>query len=380
MGVSLYQINVLSLALLGIFFIFLNWYSLQHPEILFVPASVSAQGKSFWTTGTSMPTPRSEIGACVLDGRIYVIGGQDFHVDKLSVVEVYDPKTDKWTGMPSLPEALDHFGVASYDEKIYVVGGSSQDKHTSNKLFIYDSVKNKWKEGKPMPTSRTMLSADFINGILYAVGGVDSSYKVVPTNEAYDPKTDTWTKKAPMLSPRHHTTSEVVGGKLYVIGGRLKGDGVESTLREALLSFNNNEYYDPKQNNWTSLKPMPTNRSSMSSAQLDSNIYVFGGQSRVPTPTDAYVFGGESKVKSSNIPRGLEMLFAGQTANGTFATNEKYNTKTDTWLTEPSMPTARLGSDSVALDNRLYVIGGKPSFGRTVTNVVEIYHVDNLTE
>lgn len=379
MGVSLHQRNLLTLAL-GILSVLLSCYSIQHPEILFIHATESAQGKSFWTTGTSMPTPRSEIGATVLDGRIYVIGGQDFHVDKVDNVEVYDPKTDKWTSAPSLPEAVDHFGVASYDEKIYVVGGSSQDKHTTNKLFIYDSVKNKWNEGKPMPTARTMLSADFINGTLYAVGGVDSSYTVVPTNEAYDPKTDTWTEKAPMLSPRHHATSEVVDGKLYVIGGRLKGDGVESTLREALLSYNNNEYYDPNQNIWTDLKPMPTNRSSMSSAQVDGNIYVFGGQSRVKSVTDEYVFGGQSKIKSPNVPSGLERLFAGQPANGTFAINEKYNTKTDIWLTEPSMPTARLGSDSVALGDRIYVIGGKPSLGRTVTNVVEIYHVDNLTE
>jgi hypothetical protein len=44
------------------------------------------------------------------------------------------------------------------------------------------------------------------------------------------------------------------------------------------------------------------------------------------------------------------------------------------------MPTAGLGSYTVTLDDRIYVIGGKPSLGRSVTDVVEIYRVYNLTE
>ena len=151
---------------------------------------------TFWTTGKSMPTPRSEIGAGFeLDGKIYVIGGQNVHLKKLDTVEVYNPLLNKWDAVAPLPVALDHAGVASDNVQLLVVGGSTEKHHTTNKLFIYDSNKDVWNEGKSMPTSRTMLTTDFVDGILYAVGGVNSTYNVVATNEAYDPKTDTWVEK-----------------------------------------------------------------------------------------------------------------------------------------------------------------------------------------
>ena len=44
-----------------------------------------------WTTGTSMPTARTEVAGSVLDGKIYVIGGYDESGKTTDVVEVYDP-------------------------------------------------------------------------------------------------------------------------------------------------------------------------------------------------------------------------------------------------------------------------------------------------
>ena len=131
--------------------------------------------------------------------------------------------------------------------------------------------------------------------------------------------------------------------------------------------------FDPAQNNWTSLQPMPTNRSSMAAASIDEEIYVFGGQSRVKTPADFLVFGGKSRIKTVPEPRGIDMLFIGQSANGTLDKNEKYDTTGNTWTSELPQPTSRLGLESVTFENKIYVIGGKPSLGANVTGIVEIY-------
>jgi N-acetylneuraminic acid mutarotase len=287
-----------------------------------------------------MPTPRSEIGVAFLEGRIYVIGGQDKHVKKTDIVESYDLKSKFWNTTAPLPKALDHFGAATNDGKMYVVGGSYANG-VSNSLLIYDPLVGKWREGKPMPTARTALTANFIDGTLYAVGGIDDFHNVVATNEVYDPISDSWTEKTAMPTPRHHLTSSVVDGKLYVIGGRLLGDGIPRPVNEALSSFNDNEMYDPVKNTWTKLEPMPTKRSGLASAAVGSNIYVIGGQS----------------------------------VNGTFSNNEKYNTKTNTWSSEPPLPTARLGLRAVAIDNSIYAIGGKPSLKSYVGGEVEIFYV-----
>jgi N-acetylneuraminic acid mutarotase len=53
---------------------------------------------------------------------------------------------------------------------------------------------------------------------------------------------------------------------IYVFGG----EGPEGT-------FNNNEKYDPRANNWTSELSMPTPRHGLVAAAVNDRIYVIGG-------------------------------------------------------------------------------------------------------
>jgi N-acetylneuraminic acid mutarotase len=274
--------------------------------------------------------------------RIYVIGGfwmpsNATGPGKTNLVEVYNIKNNTWSSVTQLPEKTDHVGAAEYNGKIYVVGGSvGKENNRSNKLFIFDPSINKWKEAKPMPTARAALTANFIDGILYAVGGTDSSGTPVTTNEAYDPQTDTWTKKAPMPTPRQHLTSAEIDGKLYVIGGRA------NKPQMPIVNLNANEMYDPKNDNWTILEPMPTKRSGLAAAAFtDGKIYVFGGEDSIRT----------------------------------FNNNEKYNPKTNNWTSELPMPTARHGLTAISdhINNKIFVIGGGREAGDSVSNVNEIF-------
>ena len=86
---------------------------------------------------------------------------------------------------------------------------------------------------------------------------------------------------------------------------------------------------------------MPTKRSGLASAPVGKDIYVIGGQS----------------VKDA------------------FDTNEKYNTKNNTWTTEPPLPTPRLGLRAVADNNTIYVFGGQGPTRGMINADVEIFHV-----
>jgi N-acetylneuraminic acid mutarotase len=102
--------------------------------------------------------------------------------------------------------------------------------------------------------------------------------------------------------------------------------------------------YNPLNDSWTVMEQMPSKRSGIAAAAtVDGNIYVFGGQS----------------------------------IDGAFNNTEKYNPEINKWTTETSMPTARLGLEASALDDRIYVIGGKTDLGPHVTDINEIFHVDN---
>ncbi len=229
------------------------------------------------------------------------------------------------------------------DSKIYVVGEFLDSQWTpSNRLFIYDPLENQWHEGKQMPTARGALTANFINGILYAVGGQSflstssSSSGILATNEAYDSASNTWITKASMPTARHHAASAAVNGKLYVIGGRVVE--VSSTV-----NVNVNEVYDPEKNTWTSLAPMPSKRSGIAAAANFDSVGI-------------YVFGGEEPSK-------------------TFNNNERYDIRTNMWFIETPMPTARHGLGVASVDNRIYVLGGGPRPGLSVSNANEIFHV-----
>jgi N-acetylneuraminic acid mutarotase len=133
-----------------------------------------------WRERTAMPTPRNHAAVGVVNGKIYVIGGRIGAAfiglaSDISVVEEYDPATDKW-GAPQarMPTARSAMGVGVYGERIYVAGGEYQDPHmmaTFRAVEAYDPATNSWETMPSMPVSRHGLAAGVIGNRLYLVGG-----------------------------------------------------------------------------------------------------------------------------------------------------------------------------------------------------------------
>jgi N-acetylneuraminic acid mutarotase len=137
------------------------------PEPEFVVATTNV-----WTTKAAMPTLQTFLGAGVVNGVLYAVGGNDSDGEKLTTVQAYTP-------------------------------GS-----------------NSWATKAPLPSARGSLSGvGTINSVLYVAGGVNSSTQVTKTLFAYTPSTNTWTTKAPMPVAGAVGASGVIGGKLYVYSG-----------------------------------------------------------------------------------------------------------------------------------------------------------------
>lgn len=75
-----------------------------------------------WETKAPMPTARWLLQANVVNGKIYLIGGQNGGLSTI-VNEVYDPEIDAWTTMAPMPTAAQSHASAVVDNKIYVAGG-----------------------------------------------------------------------------------------------------------------------------------------------------------------------------------------------------------------------------------------------------------------
>lgn len=89
-----------------------------------------------WTSETSAPTPRRSLSTCVVEGRIYAIGGRTmgdddvwgWQADFVPMVEAYDPATRSWAPIPDMTVARADLAASAVDGTIYAIGGRA-DEH-----------------------------------------------------------------------------------------------------------------------------------------------------------------------------------------------------------------------------------------------------------
>lgn len=207
-----------------------------------------------WTTKAPMPTPRSYLAAAVVNGIIYAVGGLGGEL----AVEAYDPVTDSWTARASMPTALSNIIMGVVNGILYAVGG--------NGTLAYDPVANSWTTRATMPTARWSAGIGVVNGILYAVGGWTSDGFSTTAVEAYDPVTNTWTSRPPMPTSRANLGVGVVNNIVYAAGGNswppLGGNSREGAV----------EAYDPATNSWRAGPPLPIRYTTLV-AVVDDVIY-----------------------------------------------------------------------------------------------------------
>ena len=177
-----------------------------------------------WTRKADMPDARVYLSTSVVNGKIYAIGGAEhWGPPFLSTVEEYDTVTDKWTKKADMPTARAALSTSVVNGRIYAIGGTYLKHGTNdyNGLSVveeYDPVTDKWTKKADMPTARLSLSTSVVNGKIHTIGGANRR-TVFPSVEEYDPVTDKWTKKPDMLIPRVALSTSAVNGKIYAIGG-----------------------------------------------------------------------------------------------------------------------------------------------------------------
>lgn len=246
------------------------------------PKSASSEDHpGTWSRASSLPQARAEHSVIAFDGKVYAIAGGILKADgkgmqnngASTLVEYYDPNTNKWHNGAPLPRALTHVGLATLGDKLYAVGGFTGDVHKKAQAdaFVYDPVKDKWSELPSLPQSRGSVATVSLNGKIHAIGGRDPDDRVQATHEIYDPEKGVWTSAAPLPVARDHASAVVANGKIHVIGGRT-GDYSAVTAHHHV--------YDPTSDKWSEAPAMPTPRSSMAATLYNDMIIVFGGECR----------------------------------------------------------------------------------------------------
>lgn len=287
-----------------------------------------------WTTGKPLPEPLLEMGAAVLDGKIYVAGGIDKTGRPTAHAYRYDPGTDTWDRVADLPAPRHHMPLAVVGDTLYAVGGFSGTTFRAERtMWAYRVDRNTWEPRAQLPRPRGAAAAAAANGRLIVVGGLERIVDggSVDVTAMYDPGTDNWRSVLPILTKRDHLTAQTLSGVVYAIGGR---------LLSADRNYSAVEAYDPARDAWIPKAPMPSERGALGSAVLDGKIHTFGGENRAVV----------------------------------FDTHEVYDpANRDAWTTAAPLPTPRHGCAAVALDGKIYVIGGGVHPGFSESDVVEVF-------
>ena len=101
--------------------------------------------------------------------------------------------------------------------------------------------------------------------------------------EVYDPSTDKWTSLPPMPTPRTDLSLAVIDSKVYAVGG-CGGDGAVQNAKscDPLSSV---EVYSPSTQAWTSLDSLASPRHGFNLAVYGSQLIAAGGSSSVGIDT-----------------------------------------------------------------------------------------------
>ena len=228
-----------------------------------------------WTTKKSMPTARMSFAITVCENKIYVIGGYyNWSSSKgayleTGINEVYDPATDSWETKAPMPTPRGQMTASTVNGKIYVIGGivDPLNGRISNLNEVYDPATDTWITKAQIPKEVYSPGAAVVDDKIYVIETqFDAGLQI------YDPKTNIWSKGAPPINETHSsgvgaTTGLKAPKRIYVFGG--SAGFMEAT--------NTNQIYDPQTDSWSIGAPMPTRRAGLAVAVVDDLLYALGG-------------------------------------------------------------------------------------------------------
>ena len=130
-----------------------------------------------WLPGP--PVEHAEGGAGVINGKFYLAagyGGAATLGQATRSLHVYDPATNAWTAKAKSPQTRYRVASAVLNGRLFLIGGQLPGvDRGDNTLTWYDPATNTWSAGTPMPTPRYAAAAATASGRVYVIGGADST-------------------------------------------------------------------------------------------------------------------------------------------------------------------------------------------------------------
>eukprot|EP00062_Callorhinchus_milii_P014511 gi/632963765/ref/XP_007898067.1/ PREDICTED: actin-binding protein IPP [Callorhinchus milii] len=207
-----------------------------------------------WAAVASMNSPRCGLGVCACHGAIYALGGW-IGADIGKTMERFDPSDNKWEVVGNMVVPRYFFGCCEMQGLIYVVGGLSDTGSELHSAEMFDPITKRWMALDDMKTKRAYVGVATLNDCIYAVGGWNETQNALRTAEKYSLQEEKWFEVSPMKMARAGVSVIAVNGLLYAVGGRTSGRD-----SSAPVTLDSVEVYDPHTDTWMEIGNMITSR------------------------------------------------------------------------------------------------------------------------
>jgi Kelch motif len=229
-----------------------------------------------WSPAPQLTHRRSYPASAAIGGNVYVAAGMVGETGKpLDFLERFDPRRNEWTSLTPLPISFSAAAGAELNGRFWVIGGDNSPEADGRQVFSYDIETDRWRSEPRLPATRMNHAAVAFRGKLYAIGGLDP---VHPTKTVfvYDPATRRWSEGKPLPVPLHAHSASVYRGDIWVFGGRDR-----SLARQRGVWI-----YDPQSGDWRSGPALPEAMDTLSTAVngdridalVDDYHFIFDGE------------------------------------------------------------------------------------------------------
>ncbi len=214
-----------------------------------------------WRVAAKLGIPRGYNATSVLDGDVWVIGGDVELVDgkRLAVgtVQICNPRTGEVRMGPQLPIAMPMPLAVHINGRIYTAGSPKDEYKEPGKLFSIGTGEKAWRQEPDGPIGMGPLAGT----------AHDSKFYVVVPNRSlaiFDTVKRTWTEVIP---PKPSRSGQVAAykGEIWLMGGAGVRDNVETHI------------YNPKNGVWRTGPDLPRPTNWGAAATVNGRLMVTGG-------------------------------------------------------------------------------------------------------
>ena len=188
----------------------------------------------------------------LLQDKMCVGGGNTLSPENNSSLFISSTDLNSWSQVTTPTR---YYGLTTYHSQVVLVGGMELDtRMATNKLWTLKGETNWQPSLPPMPTSRYLSSALNTGSpeCLVVSGGLDSGG--TPVNVVEILKDNEWSSVQPLPKACSHLKSTLHKGRLYLMGGLRQGPSVFHCKLESLLNEDYTQEMSHSSGLWSELQ------------------------------------------------------------------------------------------------------------------------------